>query len=265
MSAGPRPVLFIGCGRMGTAFARALVPCRMVMALDAYAELPPGVQRLGTLKDAGRYGQLTVILAVKPQVFASLAGDLSELARQGHIFLSIMAGVAISRLAEVLGGQAEIIRAMPNTPAALGVGMSAAVASGNASDAARAEARSVLEAAGKCAWLEEESGLDAVTALSGSGPAYFYRFAEALMRAGMEEGLTEQLSALMVRQTFIGAARLAESECRKFHELRDDVTSPGGTTEAGLEEMEGPAGIDAIARRTVRSAARRSRELAAKS
>ncbi|MBP7339594.1 pyrroline-5-carboxylate reductase [Niveispirillum sp.] len=252
-------VLMIGCGRMGGAIAKALVASHRVLAFDPHAaELPVGVERLSSLADAVGCG--TIILAVKPQTFATIAPELAALGGPETLFLSIMAGIPLTRLADAAGANAAIVRAMPNTPAAIGHGISAAVPSPAVTPAQRAAVDRILRPTGALLWLESEGDLDAVTALSGSGPAYFFRFTEALIRAGMQEGLDGATATRLARQTFIGAARLAEAESAGLDELRRQVTSPGGTTAAGLGAMEGT--IDALAGQVVRAAAARSRALA---
>lgn len=262
MPADRTPVLMIGCGRMGGAIAKALLPSRRVMAFDPKADLPDGVERRDTLAPASLPEALTIMLAVKPQMAAALAGDLAKLSGPGRLFVSIMAGLSLKTLEGMIGENAAIVRAMPNTPAAIGHGVTAAIALPHASDAQRQTVADVFRATGELVWVQEETDLDAVTAVSGSGPAYFFRFAEALILAGMAEGLSEDLARTLVRQTFAGAARLAQIEpATPLSALRVNVTSPGGTTAAGLEAME-RAGIDVLAQRTVQAAAQRSRDLA---
>lgn len=253
-------ILMIGCGRMGGAIARALAPTCRVLAHDPHADhLPAGVDRVAALSAAGPCA--VVVLAVKPQGFDAVAPALGPLAGPGTVILSIMAGIPLERLAAAAGPGAALVRAMPNTPAAIGCGITAAVASAAVTPQQRANVTRTLEAMGQVLWLEEEGDLDAVTALSGSGPAYFYRFAEALIRAGMEQGLCAETATRLARQTFVGAARLAETEGAPLADLRRQVTSPGGTTAAGLAVMEAGGAIDALADQVVHAAARRSREL----
>ncbi|MFV3075257.1 pyrroline-5-carboxylate reductase [Niveispirillum fermenti] len=253
-------ILMIGCGRMGGAIAQALAPACRVLAFDPHADhLPAGVERLESLSGAGACA--VVVLAVKPQGFDAIAPALASLAGPGSVILSIMAGITLERLSAAAGTGAALVRAMPNTPAAIGCGITAAVASPAVTARQRAAVTRTLEATGQVLWLEDEGDLDAVTALSGSGPAYFYRFAEALIQAGMERGLDAETATRLARQTFIGAARLAEVDGVPLVELRRQVTSPGGTTAAGLAVMEADGAIDALAGQVVRAAARRSREL----
>lgn len=265
MTADRVPVLMIGCGRMGGAIARALVSSRRVLAFDPQADLPDGVERVEDLRGAGLPASLTVILAVKPQMAAALGEDLAALAGPDRLFVSIMAGISLSTLEGMIGEQQTIVRAMPNTPAAIGHGMTAAVATAGITDRHRETVADIFGATGKLVWVEKEQDLDAVTAVSGSGPAYFFRFAEAVVQAGVAEGLSDDVARTLVRQTFAGAARLVETDPDKsLGEFRRDVTSPGGTTAAGIQSME-EDGIDDLIGGVVRAAAQRSRELAGNS
>lgn len=257
------PVLLIGCGRMGGALAKAMVCERRVLAFDPQADLPDGVERLVSLDVTTLPKALTVILAVKPQTFKTISESLSPLAQDGRQFLSIMAGTTLGQLERVFGKTAPIVRSMPNTPASIGFGITAAVASASTRPEHRAEASRILESAGQLVWLDTESDLDAVTAVSGSGPAFFFRFAEAMIAAGVREGLSEAVATQLVRQTFIGAARLCEADPAPLSRLREQVTSPGGTTAAGLGAMNAARTVDLLASAVVSAAAVRSRELAA--
>lgn len=251
-------LLLIGCGRMGAAMARGWAGHR-VLVFDPAAALPAGAERVDTLDAASLPEDLVVVLAVKPQAFPGLAPSLAPLAARGVLFLSIMAGMTLYGMGAALGGTRRIVRTMPNTPAAIGRGITAAVAGTDICEADRAAVTALLEATGALVWLTSESQLDAVTALSGSGPAYFFRFTEALAQAGAAAGLSEELAMQLARATFIGAAALAEAEPAPLARLREQVTSPGGTTAAGLAEMDA---IDALAIQVIAAAAARSRELA---
>ncbi|RYY28522.1 MAG: pyrroline-5-carboxylate reductase [Sphingomonadales bacterium] len=251
-------VLLVGCGRMGGAMARGWAGHR-ILVFDPVAALPEGAERVETLDPAQLPEELVVVLAVKPQTFPGLAPALAPLAPRGALFLSIMAGMTLSGMSAALGGTRRIVRAMPNTPAAIGRGITAAVADADTQEADRATVTALLKATGALVWLESEGDLDAVTALSGSGPAYFFRFTEAMARAGTAAGLAEELAMQLARATFIGAAALAEAEPASLALLREQVTSPGGTTAAGLAEMEA---IDGLATQVIAAAAARSRALA---
>ena len=256
-------VLLVGCGRMGGAMARGWAREHRVLVHDPMAaELPEGAERVTSLDAAQLPGELAVVLAVKPQIFPSVAASLAPLAEQGSLFVSIMAGVTLAGLGAALGGSGRIVRTMPNTPAAIGCGITAAVAEAGvrADDVAAADA--LLRMTGEVVWLDDERDLDAVTAVSGSGPAYFFRFTEALAAAGSKAGLPPKLAMHLARATFTGAAALARADAAELAELRRQVTSPGGTTAAGLAEMDADGAIDRLVAAVVRVAATRSRELA---
>lgn len=209
----------------------------------AFAAIEPhdidasGAAHFRSIEDAGAVlGDAdVVILAVKPQVMAEVCARLAPLVRDDALFLSIAAGQSLAALESHLGGARPVIRAMPNTPAAIGKGMSVCAANARVSSAQRALATLLLETAGRVEWLADEALMDAVTALSGSGPAYVFYLVEILTEAGRGLGLPEEMAAVLARQTVIGAAALAEAEGGTPAEvLRQNVTSPGGTTEAAL-------------------------------
>ena len=256
-------ILFIGCGRMGGAMARAWASDHRVLAHDPWAELPDGVEKVGDLAGADLPGDLVVILAVKPQAVGTLRAMLAPLRDREPLFVSIMAGVPLARLHDLLGTECRMVRTMPNTAAAIGRGITAAYASDTATASDRARVEALLLALGESIWLDQEREFDAVTAVSGSGPAYFFRFAEALAAAGAAEGLSPQQAMRLARATFAGAAALMESRTSPLAALRAEVTSPGGTTEAGLAVMDGENGIDRLLQGVVQAAATRSRQLAA--
>ncbi|MBL0915635.1 MAG: pyrroline-5-carboxylate reductase [Sphingopyxis sp.] len=256
------PVLLVGCGRMGSAMVRGWAASEEVLVHDPLAEtLPDGTSRLDTLDLAPR-DDVVVVLAVKPQIFGSLESSLRPLADSGALFVSIMAGITLSGLSDALGGTQRIVRAMPNTPAAIGRGITAAVPGSAITAGDRSRVDALLAATGALIWLDDEAQMDAVTAVSGSGPAYFLRFTEALAKAGEEAGLSPPIAMQLARATFTGAAALAEQDAASLAELRRQVTSPGGTTAAGLGEMNRDHAIDRLAVAVVDAAAERSRELA---
>jgi pyrroline-5-carboxylate reductase len=256
------PVLLVGCGRMGGAMARGWAGREAIFVHDPLAErLPEGARRVEALEPLSGE-DLVVVLAVKPQIFGTLGPSLRPLAESDALFVSIMAGITLAGLSEALGGAQRIVRAMPNTPAAIGRGITAAAAGPAITPADRARVDQLLAPTGALLWLDDEGQMDAVTAVSGSGPAYFFRFAEALARAGEGAGLPPPVAMQLARATFTGAAALAEQECAELAALRQQVTSPGGTTAAGLGEMDRGDAVDRLAAAVVDAAAARSRELA---
>jgi pyrroline-5-carboxylate reductase len=202
-----------------------------------------------------------VVVAVKPSVVpAALAALREEAAARAPLWISIAAGVRLAALGEALGGGARIVRAMPNTPAQVRCGATAICANDKVGADDLALARALFESVGVCWQAPDETLLDAVTGLSGSGPAYVFAFLEALADAGVRVGLPREAAMLLARQTVLGAARLVEVTGRPPAELKDQVTSPGGTTIAGLERLEA-GGLRAALYDAVAAATRRSREL----
>lgn len=223
----------------------------------------PGATHYRSIEGAGedlRHAD-AVILAVKPQVMAEICARIAPLTRNETLFLSIAAGQSIATLEAHLGGARPVIRAMPNTPAAVGKGMSVCVANARVSEEQQALASQLLKTVGRVEWLKDESLMDAVTALSGSGPAYVFYLIEMLAESGRKLGLPEDMAMTLARQTVIGAAALGESEsATTAATLRQNVTSPGGTTEAALKIlMNGQA--QALFDDALRAARDRSREL----
>jgi pyrroline-5-carboxylate reductase len=265
------PLLLVGCGKMGGAlltgwrakgFAADQIlviepsPAASTAALDA------GVR---VIKDASfipdGFVPRVVILAVKPQVMAQAAAPFARFAGQAG-YLSIAAGKTLAGFEAMFGATAAIVRAMPNTPAAIGQGMTVACANAHAGRPFRDLCNDLLGAVGEVAWVEDESLLDAVTAVSGSGPAYVFLLIEAMTEAGVAVGLAPDLALQLARATVAGSAELALRSGSDPGRLRADVTSPGGTTEAALGVLMGDDGLKRLMARAVAAATRRSRELA---
>lgn len=212
--------------------------------------------RLGVAQTLGEAD--IVILAVKPQ---QLQGALQGvLLRSDATVISIAAGISCASLAAWLGGRGQIVRSMPNTPAMVGAGATALFAPARTGARARAQAETLLSGAGITAWVDDEALLDSVTAVSGSGPAYFFLLAEAMQAAGVRLGLPPETAARFARQTLIGAGRLAEAASEPVASLRAQVTSPGGTTHAAISRLE-TAGFHTMVAEALEAAAQRAREL----
>lgn len=203
-------------------------------------------------------GSSTLVLAVKPQQMAEALRGVTPDA--GCCVVSIAAGIRVDFLRAALGPSLHYVRSMPNTPALYGCGISGLYASPGTPESARLSAEAVLSAAGETVWLEREEELDAVTAVSGSGPAYFFLLVEAMREAGEALGLAPQTAARLAARTCVGAARMIEDGRTDVAELRRQVTSRGGTTEAALAHLES-AGLRPLFRDALAAAARRSREL----
>jgi pyrroline-5-carboxylate reductase len=202
-----------------------------------------------------------LILAVKPQSLKSVCTELQQaLPVNQSLIISVAAGIRIRQIERWLGHPAAIVRAMPNTPALIQCGASALYANAQVDPAQREQANRILMAAGMTVWLDHEEQMDMVTALSGSGPAYFFLFMEALMAAAAELGLPAAIARQLTLQTALGAARMAIEGNDELTTLRRKVTSPGGTTERGIQAMEA-AGIHSLARATLLAAHQRAIEL----
>jgi len=270
MSATPAVVL-VGCGNMGRALLagwldRDAVGRVTVIEPDSSraSELAErfGIRVHATTDDARDVRTADVIvLAVKPQTLPLVARQLTQCAMAEPLFISVAAGVTIGALQRDLGADVPIVRVMPNTPATVGAGVSVACANQLTTDAQLATAQALLSAVGTVHWLQDEALMDAVTAVSGSGPAYVFLLAECLAEAGTKAGLPTALASQLARETIIGASLLMRASPTPACDLRRQVTSPGGTTAAAIEVLDAPDGLRQILGDAVRKAAHRSREL----
>ena len=261
-------ITFIGGGNMAGAMIGGLVrkrwPRKAIRVVEIAAPARAALGRAYKVKvqaelDAQAAKAGCIVLAVKPQQVREVAGALKpRLTRQ--LVITIAAGIRLKDLSRWLGGYQRIVRAMPNTPALVHAGISGLYAPAAVARADRAAAERILGAVGSCVWVGREEELDAVTAVSGSGPAYVFYFIEALERAARELALPPDLAHRLAVETFTGAARLAAAAAEPPETLRARVTSRGGTTERALAAMEADRVKEAI-ERAVRAAAERSREL----
>ncbi len=264
---------FIGGGNMAEALARGLIAHKVLGPGDLIASDPVAARRnylkrklkiAVTADNLDVIGQSrTILIAVKPQtigdVLEGLAAALGANPKH-HVFISIAAGVPIARICGYLGPRARVIRVMPNAPAMVGEGMAALVRSRGASKADEAAALKIFKAVGDAVALPDEKLLDAVTALSGSGPAYVYLFAKAMIDAAVSEGIAPALASAMTLKTLRGAEAVMRGSKLSAAELIKVVASPGGTTVAALRRFA-EAGFSDIVARAVHAAADRSREL----
>jgi pyrroline-5-carboxylate reductase len=202
----------------------------------------------------------TLVVALKPQAFREAGPALRPFVGPSTLVVSIMAGTTIAALEEICGGR--VVRAMPNTPASIGRGITVAVSAKSVSAAQRATADALLRATGSVEWVDDESLMDAVTAVSGSGPAYVFLLAEELARAGVESGLPAELATKLARETVAGSGELLHRSELASATLRQNVTSPGGTTAAALEVLMGKDGLQQLMIRAIAAATKRSKELA---
>ncbi|MTW12541.1 pyrroline-5-carboxylate reductase [Pseudoduganella eburnea] len=268
-------IAFIGGGNMAAALiaglAGKLTPGGNIHVVDPNpASLEKLRQEYGVTV-AGVAGEAVgaaevLVLAVKPQVMHEVTQQLLPLlqaaraAGRSPLVLSIAAGIRAQDLSRWLGGYQAIVRTMPNTPALIGKGVTGMVASSGVSTAQREAADQILRAVGETVWLDDESKIDAVTAVSGSGPAYVFYFIEAMQQAAQELGLTAEQGKQLAMATFTGAAQLAVESADPVPVLREKVTSKGGTTYAALTSMEA-SGVKAAIIAAVKAAAARGKEL----
>ena len=208
-------------------------------------------------------GADVIVLAVKPQTMPVVLGELSGRVNDSQLILSIAAGITTASINESLGAEQPVIRSMPNTPALVGRGITGVVANSTCTPLQRQQGEEILSAAGEVVWLEDESLMDAVTAVSGTGPAYFFLLAEALAAAARELGLPAETSDRLASITCFGAGAMLASSPGEAEQLRLRVTSPGGTTQAAIAVME-DARFREIVYGAVKAARDRSRELAIK-
>ncbi|MEO1224683.1 MAG: pyrroline-5-carboxylate reductase [Pseudomonadota bacterium] len=257
-------VLLVGCGKMGRALLDGWLGADMVAHVDVVepgtAPVPddPRVRHYLSADELDAKPDV-VVLAVKPQAMDAVIDQYHHFARPDCVFLSIAAGKTLSYLQRHLGQHTHIVRAMPNTPAAVGKGISVLVADADAKQ--KETCQHLLEVVGLTEWVEDEGLIDIVTALSGGGPAYVFLLIEALTEAGAKAGLPTDLAMHLARQTVIGSGALAELSDEPAAQLRRNVTSPQGTTEAALKILMAENGIQPIFDRAIEAAAERSREL----
>lgn len=264
-----RGLVLLGCGKMGGALLDGWIagglPTSAVSVLEPRpspaleARVAEGLRLNADLPPA----PAVAVLAVKPQMMGAALPRLAALGGGGTLFVSIAAGTTLAALGAVLGPATPIVRAMPNTPAAIGRGITALVGNAVVDAAGLDLAERMLSAVGRTVRIADEADLDVITALSGSGPAYVFLLIEAMAAAGEAEGLAPELALALARATVTGAGALAESAAATPpSQLRVDVTSPGGITAAALEILMAADGMGALMRRAVAAGAARSRELA---
>lgn len=264
-------IAFIGGGNMAASIIGGLIAAGAtagnIRVSDPLPESHARLRALGPIicdTDTGAVirGADVVVLAVKPQIMQSALAPVADaIGELNPLIISIAAGIPLSALQRWLSPQVPIVRCMPNTPALIGRGATGLYASDAVADQQRNIARDIMAAAGDALWVESEAQLDAVTAVSGSGPAYFFYMIEVMIRIGQELGLSETQARQLTLQTASGAAAMASRDGVDVATLRQQVTSPGGTTQAALESMQA-AGYEELMRRALTAARDRSLSLA---
>jgi len=265
-------IAFIGGGNMARSLIGGLVQrghdVGSIRVAEPVADLREGLQRdfgVRVFECAGDAadGATSWLLAVKPQVIHTVCSDLAAMAQsQRPVVLSIAAGITAAQLDRWLGGGIAVVRAMPNTPALLGLGITGLFANAATGAQQREDAAELLSAVGPTVWVAEEDLINAVTAVSGSGPAYVFLLAEAMQAAGIAQGLPADAARALVAQTLLGAATMLTRLDEPAEVLRRRVTSPGGTTQAAIEVFE-VGGFHGLVDRALAAAAERGRQLSA--
>ncbi|VAV94306.1 Pyrroline-5-carboxylate reductase [hydrothermal vent metagenome] len=264
-------LVLLGAGKMGGAMmegwlAAGIVPSQLVIFDPAPAkEILTLIKNHGLLlnPDVSTLSNVDVILtAVKPQIMDTALETVLPLKNQNPLILSIVAGKTIESFEQHFGRDASVIRTIPNTPAAVGRGITAMAANGNVTEAQTGLAKILLASIGEVVTVDDENQIDAVTGLSGSGPAYVFYMTECLAKAGEAQGLNSELAMQLARATVEGAGELMRATGTDAATLRKNVTSPNGTTQAGLEVLMADDGLETLLEKTVDAATRRSRELA---
>jgi pyrroline-5-carboxylate reductase len=262
-------LVLVGAGKMGGALLDGWLRSGIDAANVAVVEPKPSPQIAALVDrglrlnpDTGGLAEVAaIVLAVKPQTAPEVLPAIAPMIRASSVVISIMAGRTLHFLSRSVVRPCALVRAMPNTPAAIGRGITVAVAR-NADPAQRELAYRLLSATGAVEWTEDEGLMDAVTAVSGSGPAYVFLLAEALAQAGAAAGLPAALAEKLARETIAGAGELLHRSILDATTLRENVTSPGGTTAAALAVLMAPNGLPSLMQKAVRAATERSRALA---
>ncbi|HZQ02286.1 MAG TPA: pyrroline-5-carboxylate reductase [Reyranella sp.] len=260
-------LLLVGCGKMGGAMldgwlARGLSPADVIVAEPAEALRSKKTRSFAATSDVKETPEI-VVLAVKPQSMDGVLPDLRRFADKGSVFLSIAAGKTLKYFASHLGAAAKVVRAMPNTPAAVRQGITVATPSKGVSAAEKRSCHELLEAVGQVLWVDDEALMDPVTALSGSGPAYVFLLVEAMAAAGAKLGLAPDMAMQLARATVAGSGELLRQSSEPAAQLRVNVTSPGGTTAEALKVlMASDSGIQPVFDKALAAASQRSKELA---
>jgi len=265
-------IAFIGGGNMARSLIGGLVargtPASTIRVAEPVVEVGDALVRdfgITALVDghAATIGATTWVLAAKPQVLRTICEHLAGIAqRQQPLVVSIAAGITTAQLARWLGGDIGVVRAMPNTPALLGAGVTGLFANARVDATGRLLAERLLATAGQTVWLDDEALMDAVTAVSGSGPAYVFLLAEAMIAAARNEGLPADAARTLTLQTILGAARMLAEGDAEPAELRRQVTSPDGTTQAAIESFEA-GGLRGLVAAAIHAARERGRQLSA--
>lgn len=262
------PILLVGAGKMGGAmlagWLKAGLPAHQILVQDPSLEAALICGELGVTPKAEQHpasAPAVLLMAVKPQVMGDIFPAIARLAGPRTVTLSIAAGKTLASFEQHLPADPAVVRGMPNTPASIGRGMTVLCANARVTAAQRTLCEQLMSAVGEVGWVEDEALMDAVTAVSGSGPAYVFLLAEALAEAGVKAGLEPALAMQLARATIAGSGELMRQSELEAAQLRQNVTSPGGTTAAALEVLMGAGGLAPLMERAVAAAVARGKAL----
>jgi len=264
------PLLLVGAGRMGGALLKGWIARKADPIIVVEPKPSPALKTLAKKKaitlvaapSQVKAKKLSAcVVALKPQILKHEAPVLAEFARSGALMISIAAGTDTRLLFQAWGKKTRIVRAMPNTPGAIGQGITGLFAAKGATQADKRRATALLSALGETVWVTKEDLIDSVTALSGSGPAYLFLMAEAMTEAGIAEGLAPEQAEKLARATVAGSGALLAADKSPASALREAVTSPGGTTQAALNVLMADDGLKALMKRAIHAARKRAEEL----
>jgi len=265
--------LLIGCGRMGSAIAKSVYRKKIFNKNEFFVVEPQQKQqaKLKSLK-INVFSKINeiklekrnfdvLILAVKPQVIREVTEDCKKNINSNYLLISIAAGVTLNFFESILGNDSKVIRAMPNTPAEIGKGITALIKSSKVSSNEKKIAEDIFNSMGKILWLQKENLMDIVTAVSGSGPAYIFYIVEIIVNAAVKAGLNKELSSMIVSEMVMGSGSLLIDSKKQPNVLRREVTSPGGTTEVAINILQSKNTFSSIIQKAIYSAIKKSEEL----
>jgi len=263
-----KSLVLVGAGKMGMAMVKGWLEHGLDAGALTLVDPMPGeiTKDFARKKNISLVGEFpsaeadVVVLAVKPQIAKQVMANIASKLSSKSLILSVIAGYSLEALKNALGSD-KIIRTMPNTPAQVGKGVTGAIAAEGVEEQERQLAHALLSASGIAVWLDDENQIDALTGVSGSGPAYVFLMVEAMAAAGEAEGLDKNMSNILARQTIIGAAALMEADSSEAAILRKNVTSPNGVTEKALEVLMGEQGLFELMGKAVKAAAKRNKEI----
>lgn len=264
-------IAFIGAGNMAKSIIIGLVnsgvPAKNIIVANPSPEKRLalakefGINQTASNIDAVEFADI-IVLSVKPHFIEQVCQDISKKVNiSNKLFLSVAAGTTIEKMQAALNAKVSVVRTMPNTPSQLGLGMSGLFASIEVNEAEKAAANKLMSAVGEVIWVDSEDKINEITAVAGSGPAYFFLFMEAMQKQAQQFGFTEQESRLLVQQTALGAAQMVEHSPIAISQLRENVTSKGGTTFAALEAFR-KQGIEEMVAKSMQAALTRAQEMA---